>query len=70
MYSLVIFLYFILGLIFSIKACDKNYKIIFKILYAFIILHTSYGLGFLEGLYVFYISKDKNKLNKNEKLSR
>ncbi|QCX32827.1 glycosyltransferase family 2 protein [Caloramator sp. E03] len=70
LYAIVLLIYLILGVAFSIKASDKNYNLVFKILFAFLILHTSYGVGFLEGLYVFYISKDKNKIDKNKKLSR
>lgn len=55
---------------FAIKSSKGQAKYVFNILVSFLILHTSYGLGFLEGIFVFNFTKNKNKINKHTKLSR
>lgn len=66
----VLLFYLAFSFIFAVKASKGKYKLIPKIMLSFIILHMSYGLGFIEGLSVFYITKNPKKLNKNKKISR
>lgn len=55
--SLFIFLlYLTVSLIFSIKICKKNgFKYLFKLPIIFFILHFSYGIGFLRGIFKFHL---------------
>ena len=69
-YLAVLLFYLAFSFIFAAKASKGEYKLVPKIILSFIILHISYGLGFLEGLNVFYITKNPEKLNKNKKISR
>lgn len=64
--------YFLGALIFSVKACKNQCKYIPKVMLTFLILHLSYGIGFLEGIFVFLIFKSKSKksIEKNIKTSR
>lgn len=66
----VLGLYAILAGVYAVKACDKKYKHVPRIMLCFLILHLSYGLGFLEGIFAFYISKNYNRIDKNTKMSR
>lgn len=50
----ILLLYTILAFIFAYKK-TKNILEIFKVVYSFIILHTSYGFGYLNGLLDFFI---------------
>lgn len=70
-YLLTILLYLILDAIFSIKISKKkNFKLFPYIFITFPILHISYGIGFILGLFNFYIFKSKNIEEKNKKISR
>ncbi|MEG1416490.1 MAG: glycosyltransferase family 2 protein [Clostridium sp.] len=70
MYFGVLGLYALLAGVYAVKACNKKYKHIPRIMLCFLILHGSYGLGFLEGIYTFHISKNYDRINKNTKMSR
>lgn len=63
-------LYLLCDIIFSVKVAKGDLSVIFYVMPAFPILHLSYGLGFLEGLFVFYFIKSKDLMDKNTKLSR
>lgn len=63
-------LYLIGALFYALKAAGDKPKYIPSIMLAFFILHVSYGLGFIEGVYVFYFTKNSDKINRNTKLSR
>lgn len=64
-----ILIYIFLDILFTLKL-SKN-KNLYKIVpFVFPILHTSYGLGFLEGLVVFYLLNSKKSVEKNTKMSR
>lgn len=70
-YLLTLLLYLLLDLTFSVKICKK--KSIKHLPYLFItfpILHISYGVGFIMGLFNFYIFKSKSMEEKNKKISR
>jgi glycosyltransferase involved in cell wall biosynthesis len=54
----------------SLKLSKENRKMIKYLPLTFPILHASYGLGFLEGLAVFYILKNSKSVDKNTKMSR
>lgn len=69
-YLLILMIYLLSGLFQSIKLGMKNKVNFLLILITFPILHLSYGLGFLEGLFVFNFFKDKNFINKNTNSSR
>ncbi len=61
--------YLLLNFIFSFKDNKFNIVSLLKQMYACFILHTSYGLGYLEGIIDFLIlNKEPN--SKNEELSR
>jgi len=55
---------------FSLKASKGKFKHIPRMIVAFSILHLSYGIGFLEGLIVFYCLKSNSAVEKNTKSSR
>jgi glycosyltransferase involved in cell wall biosynthesis len=67
-YMSVLGLYLFLAFNFSLKK-SKNIIEIFQIIYVFIILHFSYGLGYLEGMLNFIIL-NKSIENKHTELSR
>lgn len=64
-----ILLYIFSDIIYSIKLC-KNKNLLKIVPFVFPILHTSYGLGFLEGLVAFYLLNSKKSIEKNTKISR
>lgn len=66
----VLALYVVLAGVYAFKASNKKYTYIPRIMLCFLILHLSYGLGFLEGLYTFYLTKNYDRINKNTKMSR
>ncbi|MFL0269785.1 glycosyltransferase family 2 protein [Candidatus Clostridium radicumherbarum] len=63
-------IYFICNIICAAKASKKEYKLIKYISTAFLILHLSYGVGFINGLFNFYVLKSKKVIEKNTKTSR
>lgn len=65
-----IILYLAGALVFAQRAAQEETQYIPGIVLSFIILHISYGLGFIEGIYVFYFTKNSDKIDKNTKLSR
>lgn len=68
LYLSILFFYMILAFIFAYKKSNKPVDI-FLIIYSFLILHISYGLGFMEGIIDFFIFRKKPKEN-NMNLSR
>jgi glycosyltransferase involved in cell wall biosynthesis len=60
---------YILSAFFAASAKSGKISSILKIVYTFIILHISYGLGYLEGFIVFFIFKH-GPSNRNKKLTR
>lgn len=70
LWLLEIIIYLICNVIFSAKAVKKEYKLIKYISTAFLILHVSYGIGFINGLLNFYVLKSKKVVEKNTKISR
>ena len=70
-YLLTILLYLILDAVFSMKISrKKNLKLFPYTFITFPILHISYGVGFILGLFNFYIFKSKNIEENNKKISR
>lgn len=69
-YLLILLIYLALALFQSLKLGIKNKTSFLSILITFPILHLSYGLGFLEGLIIFYLIKNENFINKNTNSSR
>lgn len=69
-FALVLLAYLAGALVFAQRAAQNETKHIPNIIWTFIILHISYGLGFLEGIFVFYLSRNSDRINKNTKLSR
>ncbi|MDU5108612.1 glycosyltransferase family 2 protein [Clostridium sp.] len=70
-YLLTILLYLILDTIFSIKISKKkSFKLLPYLFITFPILHISYGIGFILGLFNFYIFKSKRIEENNKKISR
>lgn len=70
LWFLEIFLYLIGDVIFSSKLIKNNKGIFPYIFSIFPILHLSYGLGFVNGIFSFYIFKSKKSIEKNTKMSR
>lgn len=70
-YILTILIYLILDATFSIKISKKkSFKHFTYLFITFPILHISYGVGFILGLFNFYIFKSKSIEEKNKKISR
>ena len=65
-----IIMYLLCDLISAFKVSDKKFGLIKYILLIFPILHISYGLGFINGLFGFYVFKSDKLINKNTKMSR
>jgi len=65
-----IILYLSGAITFSLKASKGKFKYVPKMIIAFLILHLSYGIGFLEGLIVFYCLRSNKAVEKNTKSSR
>ncbi|CDF57748.1 glycosyltransferase family 2 protein [Thermobrachium celere] len=63
-------LYLVCDIFFSVRVSKNDRGLIKYVIPTFPILHIGYGLGFLEGLFVFYILKSKRIMEKNTKLSR
>lgn len=62
-------MYLLCNIISSIKIC--NNKSLFKYIpLIFFILHFSYGIGFMQGLFVFYIYKSQKQIDNNIEGSR
>lgn len=65
-----VIMYILLNIIFTVKIGKKEPSLMKYIPGIFPILHTSYGLGFLNGIFAFYIFKSNKMINKNTKTSR
>lgn len=63
-------LYLLCAGIFAKKVCEDKLHQIPRIIMSFFILHASYGLGFLEGIFQFYIRKTNKGIEKHTKTSR
>jgi cellulose synthase/poly-beta-1,6-N-acetylglucosamine synthase-like glycosyltransferase len=63
-------MYFISSLVFAAKSSKDDYRLILYIIWSYVILHLSYGIGFLNGLFNFYIVKSSTLVEKNTKMSR
>lgn len=70
LWFLEIGLYILLNIINCFKICNGKAKLVKYIFVTFPILHASYGLGFLEGLFTFYVFKSSKRIKNNTKLSR
>lgn len=68
LYFSILFIYIVLGFIFA-KKQSHSFSDCLQIIYTFWILHISYGLGYIEGIFDFYICRKKPK-SRAEKLSR
>ncbi|GAA0747866.1 glycosyltransferase family 2 protein [Clostridium oceanicum] len=62
--------YILSNLIFSFKVSKGEKGVLKYIPIIFSILHISYGIGFLEGLFVFFVVKSKKSIENNKKISR
>ncbi|MGH4125341.1 MAG: glycosyltransferase family 2 protein [Clostridium sp.] len=70
LFSAEILLYLAGAITFALKAYSGKVKNAPKMVLSFLILHLSYGIGFLEGLIVFYVLKSNKSVEKNTKSSR
>ncbi|MEG1254885.1 glycosyltransferase family 2 protein [Clostridium sp.] len=67
----VLALYILMDICFAIKlSLKKRLKYIPHIVITFPLLHISYGLGFILGIWNFYIVKSKNIVKNNTDMSR
>jgi cellulose synthase/poly-beta-1,6-N-acetylglucosamine synthase-like glycosyltransferase len=62
--------YALMNILFSFKLSSKSLKIIGLLIPVFPILHLSYGLGFINGLFAFYVFKSNKLKEKNSRMSR
>ena len=70
-FLIILSLYAIMDLVFSFKISSAKKFGYFKyLILTFPILHISYGLGFLLGIFNFYIFKNSKLEEKNKELSR
>lgn len=71
LYLIVMALYLMLDIYFSTKiSLKKNARYFIYLLVSFPILHTSYGLGFIMGIFNFCIFKSSKLEDKNKETSR
>lgn len=71
MYLSILGLYLLLDIVFSAKiSFAKNIKYFMYLVVTFPLLHTSYGLGFILGIFNFYIVKNSKLEEKNKEMSR
>ena len=71
MYFIILGLYLLLDLVFSIKiAGKKKFSYLPYLVVTFPLLHISYGLGFIFGIFNFYIFKSSKMEEKNKEMSR
>ncbi|MCH3962860.1 MAG: glycosyltransferase family 2 protein [Clostridium sp.] len=70
LWILEVILYLIGDVVFSLKLIKSNRKIWKYIFFIFPILHISYGVGFINGIFNFYIFKSKKTVQNNTKMSR
>ena len=64
-------LVYLLGAItFALKGSKEKIKFVPSIIISFLILHLSYGIGFLQGLIVFYALRSNKAVERNTKSSR
>lgn len=68
LYSGILILYFLLAFIFAYKKTN-NISEIFTVILSFLILHISYGFGYLQGI-IHFIIFNKKPSNKNKILNR
>jgi cellulose synthase/poly-beta-1,6-N-acetylglucosamine synthase-like glycosyltransferase len=61
-------LYSLLALTFALKAAKNSPDTVFGVVFTFFILHFSYGLGYLKGIFDFFILG--KSIKKHESLSR
>ncbi len=68
--SIPLLLYMMLAVLFTFKVIAKETSLpFFKVLQTFVILHMSYGLGYLRGILDFFILR-KNPSDQQKELSR
>lgn len=65
-----IILYLLCAGIFAKKVCGDKLHQIPRIIMSFFILHASYGIGFLQGIFQFYIRKTNKGIEKHTRTSR
>lgn len=71
LYLIILGLYISLDILFSTKiSFAKNIKYFIYLVITFPLLHTSYGLGFILGIFNFYIFKNSKLEDKNKEMSR
>lgn len=70
LWILEIISYSTLDIITSFKLIKGKVSLLKYVPFIFPILHLSYGIGFLEGIFAFYILKSNKAVKKNSKTSR
>jgi glycosyltransferase involved in cell wall biosynthesis len=65
-----VILYLVCDIIFSIRSSKGKLSLAKYLLLIFPILHISYGIGFIEGLFSFYVLKSQRNIGRNTKTSR
>jgi hypothetical protein len=68
-YLLIFTLYWVMAFREAFSA-TRELSIVFNIVYSFLILHWSYGTGYLKGIFDFFILNRKTISEENMKLSR
>ncbi len=64
LFAIVISLYFVFAFVFSFKLYRYSLINLFKMMYAYFLIHFSYGLGYMLGIFNFLILR--KKLNKKD----
>jgi GT2 family glycosyltransferase len=67
---LLLLTYTVFASAFAVKASKGTMQHVFSVIWSFVILHISYGLGFLNGIFAFYVTRNKDSVSKNTRMSR
>jgi cellulose synthase/poly-beta-1,6-N-acetylglucosamine synthase-like glycosyltransferase len=70
LWILQLILYCFGDILFSVKLTKSEFGLLRYIPFIFPILHISYGLGFLQGIFAFYLFGGKKAIDKNTTMSR
>ena len=70
LWILQLILYAFGAILFSVRLAKSELGLLKYIPFVFPLLHISYGLGFLQGLFAFYVFGSKKAIDKNTTMSR
>lgn len=72
LWLLEVVIYFLGGYLFALKVVkrSKDFNLIGYIVFSFLYLHLSYGIGFINGFLNFYLFRSQKSKDNNTKMSR